>query len=191
MATIRTGRALRSYLRDLATRGVNVGVGLCMKNVRTAYGIPALGDYDGDGDADAVDGWKAARLRHKVEAVDAVPAGVPVWWTGGSHGYGHVAISDGGGWAWSTDLRRPGRWDRVRISQVAQTWGGMTLAGWSEDLNGVTVWTKPTPPPSRGEHVDAAAAELRAAAKASAGAPARLAKIRATLAALRKIGRVR
>ncbi len=50
----------------------------------------------------------------------------------------HVAISAGNGWCWSTDILRPGRWDRVRIDDLAKRWN-MKYLGWSETLNGVRV----------------------------------------------------
>ena len=65
------------------------------------------------------------------------PAGVPVWWTNG--GYGHVALSAGDGYCYSTDFLRHGLVDKVSISAITRGWG-QTYRGWTEDLNGVDVW---------------------------------------------------
>lgn len=70
------------------------------------------------------------------------PPAVPVWWTNGRSG--HVAVSDGGGYCWSTDIKRTGKVDRVPIKSITSAWG-QNYRGWSEDINGVTVWWLPKP----------------------------------------------
>lgn len=117
--------------------------GLCMRFTRMMYGIAAVGDYDGDGDADAVDGWKSARHKHPTSDPDAIPRGVPVFWSGGRNGYGHAAISVGGGQMWTTDLVRWGEVDLAPIADVRRKWG-LELLGWAEEINGVRVYTPPT-----------------------------------------------
>ena len=62
----------------------------------------------------------------------------PVFWEGGSASHGHIAISAGNGFCWSTDIRRTGFMDRVPIDEIHAKWG-LTLLGWTEDINGVTV----------------------------------------------------
>lgn len=72
------------------------------------------------------------------------PAGVPVWWTNG--GAGHVALSAGNGFCYSTDILREGKVDKVRIGFITERWG-QHYRGWSEDINGVRVWTDESPQP--------------------------------------------
>jgi hypothetical protein len=67
-----------------------------------------------------------------------VPRGYPVFWSGGSAGHGHIAIAAGDGACWSTDIRRPGYFDRVPIDEIRTAWG-LTLLGWTTDLNGEPV----------------------------------------------------
>lgn len=110
--------------------------GMCLRWVRTMFAIPAAGDYDDDGDADAVDAWKRARRRHPGALTP--PAGVPVFWTGGSRGHGHVAMSLGNGNVRSTDWPTAGQVGDVDIATLTARWG-LPYAGWTEDLNGVTI----------------------------------------------------
>lgn len=111
-------------------------VGYCLRQVRKCYGIDALWD-------DAAEAWREAHRRHPEVDPAAIPRGVPIFWTGGSGGHGHIAISSGhgNGLCWSTDIRRAGYFDHVPIEEIGRTWG-LTLVGWTEDLNGVRVWTK-------------------------------------------------
>lgn len=117
--------------------------GLCMMFTRMMYGIPAVGDVDRDGDADAVDGWKSAKHKHPTSNPHDIPRGVPVFWSGGPNGYGHAAPSVGGGQMWSTDIERRGKVDLAPIAEVERKWG-LKLLGWTEDINGVRVYTPPT-----------------------------------------------
>ena len=104
----------------------------CARWTRERFGVAALGDYDGDGAADAEDMWKAARVRHED---DNPPAGVPVYWGGGSQDNGHAAVSLGGGMIRSTDAGGPGRVASVPLDFPTRQWG-MPYLGWSEDLYG-------------------------------------------------------
>lgn len=128
--------------------------GLCMMFTRMMYGVPAVGDYDGDGDADAVDGWKSAKRKHPTKDPYEIPRGVPVFWSGGRNGYGHAAISVGGGQMWSTDIVHAGRVDLAPIAEVRRKWG-LELLGWTEDINGVTLYVPPAaaPPNQEGKEV--------------------------------------
>lgn len=125
--------------------GPKFGTGECLYRVRRAYGAPAIGDWDRDGAADAEDGWKATKRKHPTSNPNVIPAGVPIWWTGGRHDYGHVAISLGGGRCISTDIKRAGYFDVCRVDDIRTQWG-LKLLGWSEDINGLTVYTPPPPP---------------------------------------------
>jgi hypothetical protein len=105
----------------------------CARWTRSQYGVAALGDYDGDGAADAEDMWKAATLRHPGDRLP--PAGVPVYYGGGSQDNGHISVSLGGGLIRSTDARGAGRVGTVPLDYPERIWG-MPYLGWSEDLYG-------------------------------------------------------
>lgn len=128
--------------RKQSNTGPRFGANQCLLRVRQAYGAPAIGDFDGDRSADAEDGWKAAKRKHPTSNPNEIPAGVPIWWTGGSNDNGHVAISLGNGRCISTDIRRTGWFDECDVDQIRRRWG-LQLVGWSEDINGVTVYTPP------------------------------------------------
>ena len=116
------------------TDGTTFEVGMCLQRVRLCYGIgPRAGD--------AIGAWNAAKSKHRVTDPTLIPRGYPVFWSGGSHGHGHIAISAGSGFCWSTDIRRPGRWDRVPITEIHEKWG-LTLLGYTGDLNGVKIQAK-------------------------------------------------
>lgn len=110
-------------------------VNTCLKQVRLSLGIPAKYPR-------AIDAWYGAGGRDGVDthymADPPPPAGVPVFWSGGPGSAGHVALSAGGGWVWSTDILRRGHWAKVPISLIHTKWG-LKYLGWSETLNGVRV----------------------------------------------------
>lgn len=105
----------------------------CAKWTRERFGVVALGDFDGDGAADAEDMWKAATLPHPGDRNP--PAGVPVFYGGGSQDNGHAAIYLGGGMIRSTDARGAGRVGTVALDFPTTEWG-MPYLGWTEDLYG-------------------------------------------------------
>lgn len=105
----------------------------CAKWTRERFGVVALGDFDGDGAADAEDMWKAATLPHAGDRNP--PAGVPVFYGGGSQDNGHAAVSLGGGMIRSTDARGAGRVGTVSLDYPTTAWG-MPYLGWTEDLYG-------------------------------------------------------
>lgn len=125
--------------------GEDTAAGWCLKAVRTCYGVPALHHS-------AASAWKHAIIRHPNSAP---PRGVPVYWTGGAGGFGHVAISTGDGFIWSTDSRRPGYFDRVPLGAPVKDWG-LTYAGWSPYLNGVRVYLDPWAKAPEAKRVDRA-----------------------------------
>lgn len=113
----------------------------CARFTREAFGLGPLGDYDGDGAADAEDMWKASKVRHVGDIHP--PAGVPVFWNGGSQDNGHAAVTDGHdreGYALvrSTDAWTSGKVGTVRLVEIGPRWG-MTYLGWTEDLYGATI----------------------------------------------------
>jgi hypothetical protein len=105
--------------------------GMCLQFVRTCFGV-------GSRYGSASIGWRHTKYRH----TSVPPPGVPVWWTGGSRGFGHIAISVGGGYVRSTDFPGSGRVGKVAIKTLTRRWR-QTYRGWSEDINGVRVW-RPT-----------------------------------------------
>lgn len=140
------GKRALERAADQSRNGPSFGKDQCLMRVRALYGAPAIGDFDGDGAADAEDGWKATKKRHNTETpVARIPAGVPIWWGGGSADHGHVAISAGGGLCWSTDIQRTGMFDKVPITDINRKWG-LPFLGWTEDINGVRVYTAPASP---------------------------------------------
>jgi hypothetical protein len=125
--------ATRSVLSalDWARGQRSFPTGMCLKFVRTCYNVPP--QY-----ATAAIAWSKTKYRHG----GTPPKGVPVWWTGGSRGFGHVAISAGGGFVISTDSGGRGRVGRTSIAHITRAWG-QTYRGWTEDINKVRVY-RPT-----------------------------------------------
>lgn len=120
-------RSVSSALK-LAQAYKTYASGMCLKFVRSLYNVPVV--YP-----DAATAWRNTKYRH----TSTPPKGVPVWWTGGSRGFGHVAISAGGGYVISTDYPSKGRVGKVKISTLTKAWG-QTYRGWSEDINGYRVY---------------------------------------------------
>ncbi len=114
--------------RKQSHQGPQSAEGMCLQMVRVCYSIPAVA-------GDAIGAWNIATTKHRTTDPAAIPRGFPVFWSGGSHGHGHIAISAGGGHCWSTDIRRPGFFDYVPITEIHDKWG-LTLLGFSRDLNG-------------------------------------------------------
>jgi hypothetical protein len=123
--------AIAAAKRQSATGIPHHGDGECLMAVRECYGFPA-------GVPDAIASWVMSAHKHPQTDPDRIPRGVPVYWSGGSAGHGHIAISNGDGTCWSTDIKRVGFFDRTPIAQIHDQWG-LTLLGWSEEVNGRTV----------------------------------------------------
>ena len=113
---------------NMAQSTSSFDTGMCLRFVRTMFGVPAK--Y-----RTAAIAWGATKHRH----TSVPPAGVPVWWTGGRRGFGHVAVSAGDGFVISTDCPSRGRVGKVAIKAITQGWG-QTYRGWSEDINDVRVF---------------------------------------------------
>lgn len=122
----------RRWVRDR----VHVGVGYCLRTIRSLYGVPAL--YP-----DAETAWEQSDRKHRTSDPHNIPWGVPVFWTNG--GYGHIALSLGGNRCLTTDYVRTGELGVAPISALGP-WCGGQLVGWSNDLNEVDVW-EPKPEP--------------------------------------------
>jgi hypothetical protein len=103
----------------------------CLMGVRMAFGRPGGTLYAGQA-------WDRALHKHRVSRGSQVPRGVPVFWeTSGVAD--HIALSLGGGWCLSNDIKRSGYYDRALIDNISRAWGAQ-LQGWTEDLNGARVW---------------------------------------------------
>jgi TP901 family phage tail tape measure protein len=106
---------------------------LCQKFVRMALGA-------GPGFGSAIAAWNGAKYKHGIANPSAVPAGVPVYWSGGK--YGHVALSTGNGRIISTDYPKRGYIGTGTISSLTSEWH-KKLLGWTEDINGKRIYGLP------------------------------------------------
>lgn len=100
-------------------------VGMCLQWSRERATIGAL-------QPDAATAWKHAHNRHPGDKNP--PRGAMVYWTGGSKGYGHIAVSLGGGKIRSSDANGNGTPATVSIDWPTQKWG-MPYAGWADNVN--------------------------------------------------------
>ena len=145
--------------------------GYCQLVTRTWLDAPSAGDVDGDGAADAEDGWKREPLSAR-RYDKKPPAGYPVSWLGGSNDNGHRALSlgpiNGIYYVRSTDAGGRGIVASVPLDWVEENWG-LSYAGWSTTMNGVPI---PKDKFTRGWRVDAALKKLvRAERRATEGKP--------------------
>ncbi len=123
--------------RALAANGGANTPGMCQAWTRSIIGAHAVGDFDGDGDADAVDGWKSEPDSAKHYDRNP-PAGVPVAWSGGGSGFGHRAVSVGNGRIASTDAGGRGIIAIQSIDWFERNWG-MNYLGWSDTMSGIPI----------------------------------------------------
>lgn len=110
----------------LAARGRAVQPGMCLRTVRGFYGLPG-------GVPDASAAWRAAI--NPRGPVATPPPGAPVFWTGGAHGHGHIAVMSSGGYIVSTDAPARGRIGTVPLGYPSQRWG-LRYEGWAEGWAG-------------------------------------------------------
>lgn len=103
--------------------------GMCLAYVRTWLDIGSM--YPS-----AISGWSNSGTKHSNDRHP--PAGAPVFWRGGSRGFGHIALSMGGGKIRSTDCPGERQVSTVDLGWVEQHWG-QTYLGWTESLNGVLI----------------------------------------------------
>lgn len=160
----------------------------CQLVTRGWFDAPSVGDFDGDGAADAEDGWKSEPTNAKHFDRNP-PRGVPVSYLGGSRDNGHRAISLGNGLIRSTDAGGTGRVATVRLDWPEKTWG-LKYAGWSETIDGIRIPlapSTPTGPLTRGANVDAALKRLRAAEKIAKDGTARDTRLKRAIAILKRI----
>ena len=103
--------------------------GMGLRQVRAWYAIPAR-------DPSAAAAWAAACYRRPGDRHP--PRGAPVFYAGGSHGFGHIAMALGDGTVRSTDAG-----GRGRVATVALDWPehhcGLSYVGWTADLEGTVI----------------------------------------------------
>lgn len=104
----------------------------CELFVRTMFGAPG-------GAPTAIAAFNAVP-EAKQHSFYNPPFGVPVFWSGGTDGDGHVALALGDGTIISTDIGGSGTVSVVPISKIVSSWG-LVLKGWTEEINGFTVYT--------------------------------------------------
>lgn len=117
------------WMRRQNQAGSTGWAGFCLRASRMSWSLPG-------GWPDARAWWNACPREHRRPWSNRPPLGAPVYWDGGRHG--HIAISDGNGNVWGTDLPT---WDRiglVPIGEIRRRWG-MPETGWAVWLNGRTL----------------------------------------------------
>lgn len=128
---------------DNANAAKTCDPGYCLKYVRTWLGI-------GSREADAADAWASAIGRHKGDKHP--PKGAPIFWTGGTNGHGHIAITRSSDMR-STDVPSSGKVGNNDGSWPRSQWG-LTYVGWAEGFNGVRIpWLGASPWASGDVHV--------------------------------------
>lgn len=131
--TLRTGQEALDWAAHESAHPSKVWTRLCLQFSRSAFNVASRYPT-------AENAFFNTTKRHTSWPP---PAAVPIWWTNGRSG--HVAVSAGGGKCWSTDFKRTGHVDLVNIEDITRAWN-QVFQGWTEDINGVTVWTEPAPP---------------------------------------------
>jgi hypothetical protein len=101
-------------------------VGMCDNFVANAFG------YGNSGYATAAQHWQASTQKHPGDR--AAPAGSLLFWGGGA---GHVAISDGGGGIWSTDINGEGTVGHVPSTYIDTKWSKPYLGWAAPEFGGV------------------------------------------------------
>lgn len=102
--------------------------GMCLSVTRDLYALPHTG-------GSAAASFRATKLRGHGPP----PAGAPLWFTGGSKGFGHSALAAAGLRAWTIDQVRSGGLDLVTLARLRGWTSSLHYEGWSRDIDGVTV----------------------------------------------------
>ena len=122
--------------------------GLCLMFTRNAFNVNAHFST-------AAKSWAGAKKKHKTSDPMSIPAGVPVHISVPGLPPGHVAVSAGNGKI-ITNLSWKKTIEIVSISWYLSLKKGSKLLGWTEDLNGVTVYTAPVGSNKKPDHSTAA-----------------------------------
>jgi hypothetical protein len=85
---------------------------------------------------DAATAWEHATGRHAGDPTP--PKGAAVYWTGGSGGHGHIAISVGNGMVRSSDAGGSGVVATISLKQLSREWH-LTYVGWADTINGYRI----------------------------------------------------
>lgn len=125
--TVRTKRQAIEWGRGVMRSRQTGWAGLCLKFVRSCYGIEAL--YP-----DAITAWDEAVKRHRC-SIDEAPRGYSGFFRGGEHG--HVVLLLGRGRCLSNDTGDLGTINVARLADIEAAWGYVFL-GYTDDLNGET-----------------------------------------------------
>lgn len=129
---VRTPAQAIAYSKTI-TRGYG---GQCLKFVRTCVGV-------GSKYGSAKEAWANAQFKHV--GLNGIPAGVPIFMSHPKSKYGHVAIYLGNGYIRTTNSST----NRIHTDPISKWQGwGYTVQGWTEDLNGVRVWSAPVAQPN-------------------------------------------
>lgn len=164
-ATVTTEQAIARGLRQSA-HGPTFREGTCKIQVEALFSVPSAGNPD------ASSGWaNGTTIKHKAPTDPAAladfiahaPRGMIAWWTGGSHGHGHVAPVYGHGMILTSDLGGVGRFHVQPLDRVRRDWG-LRFVGLSEDLEGVRVYKAPPSHPLVSAVIDAHPGPARYAA---------------------------
>lgn len=130
----------RGPIPDKAGRAVGA-TGWCKRETRLAYAV------ESDGSATAAESW--ARNPEKHTDGSTPPRGAILYWTGGSEGEGHAAITeDDRGRIRTVDLPVGGRWGTMSSrADLERHFSKLRYAGWSPYIDGVRVIPTPKPKP--------------------------------------------
>jgi hypothetical protein len=124
---MRTVSQALAYLNAQVIAGKAFAAGMCKRKTREAYLIAS------DGSTSAARAWQ--RTDHRVEGQWV--RGAFVWWTGGSAGFGHVAVCRfRKGHILTVDYPRVGRWNATTIEELEDAWPAIRWAGMSLDIDG-------------------------------------------------------
>jgi|SRR5581483_1113207 len=135
------GQQALSFAQTYINNGVEFGTNACLAFVRSAYGFASDPVAPENGHVSASAAWDQVPGDQRYTDANP-PPGVPVYWTGGSSGFGHIAISEGNGMVASTDFGPSGyvgdgRVRSVAISEINKADSALHYQGWSPDLGPV------------------------------------------------------
>ena len=120
---------------DTCSRTGSWSVGMCGQFCAAMYG------YGFSGYASAYVQWQQTPTRLRNPGDGSPPPGALLFWSGGSAGHGHVAVSTGGdGQCYSIDISGPGTVSRVQASLIQARWG-LTYLGWAYPFFQGKEWT--------------------------------------------------
>jgi hypothetical protein len=144
----RTGPEAFSLGYTKMRAGYTFAPGTCLKQQRLLWGIDAHDFTPTNGrDPWAIEAFDFAKFKHPTATTDSIPDFVPCYWRKNGRP-GHIALylKHGSGLCLTTDRPNSGKFGIVPVEEISRAWG-MTFVGWTEDLNGVRVYTPPPPPP--------------------------------------------